>query len=202
MTELDAVRLMVRLSGKGDVTRLTGVDSTDLAGRAQRTLRDKSLMLQSRGWHFNSLRRVTLEPDANGFIEIPTNYVYVDSDWCDILIDVTEFGSRLYNLDDNTSVFTSSITVDAIFVMEFDCLPYWFKNYVAHAAAADFVFNQTSEPSRGDLLRHQHITQLMLRAKGIADANNLRASDLTVLNDGRRRTHLGTKFGQAGSDRR
>lgn len=202
MNELDAVRLMVRLSGKGDVSRLTGIDSTDMAGRAQRTLYDKSLALQSRGWHFNSLRRITLEPDANGYVDIPSNYVYVDSSWCDVAIDVTEFGSRLYNLDDNTAVFTSSITVDAIYVMEFDCLPFWFKNYVAHAAAMDFVMNQTAEPSRGDMLRYDHCRRLMLQYKGIADANNLRASDLTVLNDGRRRTHLGTAFGQAGSDRR
>ena len=202
MTELEAVRQMVRLSGRGDVTKLDGVDATSLSGRAQRTLRDASYMLQSRGWHFNKLQEITLEPDAEKFIEIPSHYLLIDSDGNDSDINVTERGSRLYNLDDNTFEFDNSITVNAIILSEWDCLPFWFRNYAMFTAARDMIMNQTSELSRADAIRYDHITMRLRQAKGIAEQSNYRSSDSPVHDDGRRLTHQGPRFGDARYARR
>jgi hypothetical protein len=73
---------------------------------------------QLRGWHWN--REVhSLSPDINGNINLPNNVAKVDTTGIDYPVDVVQRGLRLFNIDDNTYVFTRPIKLQLYVILDF-----------------------------------------------------------------------------------
>lgn len=122
----------------------TPVSSLDVAGvasvaQAKRTLDTTMRAVQTRGWAFNTEYNYTLNPDVNGFIYLPNNTLEVDSWGVDADRDVVQRGTRLYDRDNHTFVFTKSISVMVILMLEWDELPEAARHYIAVYAARAFA---------------------------------------------------------------
>lgn len=134
MTKLDAVNYILTGNGQRPVTVLdTG--GTSYVAEAERLLDTVELEIQTRGWHYNTLRKVSLTPDASDHILIPAGVITIDTDYTDKWRDITQQGDHLYDLDNNTDEFTDPVYVTYVQRLEFSCIPEPFKQWIASEAA-------------------------------------------------------------------
>jgi hypothetical protein len=140
LTELEAVNLMLSSIGESPVNDLTTEATTDVA-LARNILTDISREVQESGWHFNSETQVNILPDTDGFISLPLNTARVDIsplyEWREP--DVVQRGTRLYNRDDQTFVFTTGVHVDLVVYLDWSDLPPAAKRYISTRAARVFA---------------------------------------------------------------
>lgn len=202
MNEFEATRTIVQLAGFGDLARPEDESNDSVGGRALRILRAKSRELQTTGWHFNRIEDVELTPDAEGYVEVPPYYLWVDTYGTNWTIDVTESGSRLYDRGRNSAKFDAPVRVRAIVWKEWDCLPIWFRQLVVYEAAAEMIRTKSGEFSRGDELRYQHVLVRAAQARGTAMEKNMAASNVRAYKDGRLVRFIGTRFGPTRSSTR
>ena len=57
-------------------------------------------------------------------------------------MNVTQRGTRLYNKDDHTYIFTDTVYVDIVFLLDFADLPEDARLYIAIRAGLDFIKDQ------------------------------------------------------------
>jgi hypothetical protein len=177
MTELDGVNEVLRKAGGYPVTVLDEGGASS-AAEAQRCLAEESRKIQSTGWNFNTRRKVELTP-VGGYIDLPTGTIHADSDFTDEWRNLTHRGERLYDLDNNTAVFSAAVYVKLVELWEFHCVPEPIANYIACSAA--LAFNSI----RGDRTRERMIYSEKERARSEArvwnnrqlDANYVQGSD-------------------------
>lgn len=158
-TELEAVNRMLGSIGQTPVNTLSATGIPDVT-RALQYLREVLLDVQARGWSWNTDKDYTLQPDPDGHIAIPNGALEVDASDNTASIVVRRNPSTndlsLYNVDDQTFVFTESVDVDIIWGFSFEDIPQAAKTYVAIAASRKFQaqtvssaaldgFNQTDE---------------------------------------------------------
>jgi hypothetical protein len=147
-TKLDAVNQMLEAVWESPVSTLevSGIASVALA---KRVLDESLRSIQSRGWHFNTDLDLTLTPDVNGELALPANTLRVDSYGDDKDRDVAHRGTRLYDRDDHTYVFTKPIQVEIVYLLEFEECPQCVRTYVALMAERVFKdkFTAAAAPS-------------------------------------------------------
>jgi len=137
-TRLEAVNLMLSAIDEAPINSLevSGLSDADVA---QQVLHEKLRSLQTRRWNFNYEQEYVLSLDSGGFIQIPSNALFVDtSDVESAAVDVTTRGGRLYDRKNHTYVFTKSLKCDILFFLEFEELPEAARYYVTCAAAHTF----------------------------------------------------------------
>jgi hypothetical protein len=131
-TELDAVNEMLRSIGQSPVNSIVTNVPPD-AVIALAALRAASRDIQEEGWHFNTETDVELAFDVgDGHIDIPTNALKVDA--VDSSTNITVRGAELYDLDDNTLVFTKNVKCQIIYHFQFSDLPAVARRYFTQAA--------------------------------------------------------------------
>jgi len=131
-TELNAVNEMLASIGQAPVNSIVTNVSPD-AVIAMNALRAASRDIQEEGWHFNTETDVELIPDVgDGHIDIPTNALKVDA--VDSSINVTVRGGELYDLENNTLVFTDTNKYQIVYHFEFADLPAVARRYFTQAA--------------------------------------------------------------------
>jgi hypothetical protein len=81
------------------------------------------------------LRVHTISPDINGNINLPNNIAKVDTTGIDYPVDVVQRGLRLFNIDDNTYVFTRPIKLQLYVILDFPDLNATVKEYIVATAA-------------------------------------------------------------------
>ena len=137
MSKLDAVNAMLESVWERPISTLevSGVASVAMA---KRVLDKVSQSVQSRGWHFNTDTELPLTPDTDGFIQLPTNTLFVDTDGNSKDVDVAQRGFRLYDREEHTFVFTKSVTVKLISLFDWEDLPQVARMYIALSAARVF----------------------------------------------------------------
>lgn len=124
-TKLDAVNSLLTAVGEYPITNI----EADIAESqiAVQTLDEVSRELQSRGWSWNTRLKATLTPDVNNEINIPQNVTRVDVvdtyGWNDRTKRYTIRENKLYNMIDFTSTFEDSVTVDMVYLWDFEDLP-------------------------------------------------------------------------------
>lgn len=138
MTRLEAVNLILSACGLGAVANLETATKSDAAS-AERVLNEVELRVQKVGWNYNTRSDVEIEPDADSHIVGPTGTIWMDSDAGDAHRNLTQLGSRLYDRDNNTDEFTSSVHVRYILRYDFDCIPHPVADYIASEAAYEFA---------------------------------------------------------------
>lgn len=133
-TQLDAVNLMLSTVGESPIVSLEDGSSVD-ASQAKLMLNNVSRQVQQRGWWFNTEEGYKLVPDSiNKNILVPPNTLKIVPQ----SINAVLRGSRLYDTDKHTYVFTSPVEVEIVFLLAFEELPEPARNLVAHRAGRMF----------------------------------------------------------------
>ena len=140
MTELEAVNTMLVTIGEQPVSSLDNLAGLQDASIARQILSNISRAVQSKGWVFNLDLQVTYTPDSTGQIILGSNVIRIDttSKVRSTTKDVVERGGKLYDRENNTSIFSDPVKVDRVIVLTFDDLPEAARRYIATRAARVF----------------------------------------------------------------
>lgn len=133
--ELDAVNTIIGAIGEAPLNSIEDTLDVD-ASNAFRILNDVSGQEQARGWSFNIHENYVLNPDVNTqkilwadnflFLQGSNNEKYIKQ------------GNYVYDITNNTTTFTTPLTVTAIFFTPLDTLPVPLRSYIVAKAALKF----------------------------------------------------------------
>ena len=127
-TELEAINTMLSTIGESPVNAVEDTGNVDVV-IARQILQSVSREVQARGWHFNTEINYTITPDSDGYLVLPNTVLKVDTVYPDSSKDVVVRGSRLYDREKHTYVFTDAVKVDMTILLTFDELPEVARNY-------------------------------------------------------------------------
>ena len=136
-TELEAINTMLSTIGESPVNMVEDTGNVDVV-IARQILQSVSREVQARGWHFNTEKNYTITPDSAGYLVLPNTVLKVDTVYPDSSKDVVVRGSRLYDREKHTYVFTDAVKVDMTILLTFDELPEVARNYVTIRASRIF----------------------------------------------------------------
>ena len=136
-TELEAINTMLSTIGESPVNAVEDTGNVDVV-IARQILQSVSREVQARGWHFNTEKNYTITPDSEGYLVLPNTVLKVDTVYPDCSKDVVVRGSRLYDRENHTYVFTDVFKVDMTILLTFDELPEVARNYVTIRASRIF----------------------------------------------------------------
>ena len=136
-TELEAINAMLSTIGESPVNAVEDTGNVDVV-IARQILQSVSREVQARGWHFNTEINYTITPDSDGYLVLPKTVLKVDTVYPDSSKDVVVRGSRLYDREKHTYVFTDAVKVDMTILLTFDELPEVARNYVTIRASRIF----------------------------------------------------------------
>ena len=136
-TELEAINTMLSTIGESPVNAVEDTGNVDVV-IARQILQTVSREVQARGWHFNTEINYTITPDSEGYLVLPNTVLKVDTVYPDSSIDVVVRGSRLYDREKHTYVFTDAVKVDMTILLTFDELPEVARNYATIRASRIF----------------------------------------------------------------
>ena len=136
-TELEAINTMLSTIGESPVNMVEDTGNVDVV-IARQILQTVSREVQARGWHFNTEINYTITPDSDGYLVLPKTVLKVDTVYPDSSKDVVVRGSRLYDREKHTYVFTDAVKVDMTILLTFDELPEVARNYVTIRASRIF----------------------------------------------------------------
>ena len=136
-TELEAINTMLSTIGESPVNAVEDTGNVDVV-IARQILQTVSREVQARGWHFNTEKNYTITPDSEGYLVLPNTVLKVDTVYPDSSKDVVVRGSRLYDREKHTYVFTDAVKVDMTILLTFDELPEVARNYATIRASRIF----------------------------------------------------------------
>ena len=136
-TELEAINTMLSTIGESPVNTVEDTGNVDVV-IARQILQTVSREVQARGWHFNTEINYTITPDSEGYLVLPKTVLKVDTVYPDSSKDVVVRGSRLYDREKHTYVFTDAVKVDMTILLTFDELPEVARNYATIRASRIF----------------------------------------------------------------
>ncbi len=137
---LDAVNLLITSIGSDPVTSDDPSLDSDVAiavGFLVNTNND----IQSRGWGWNTLEKVTLAQATDGTIPVPSDALeVVYAYWSDTgaPMQFIQRNGKLYDRVNNTFVFTSQVQADLIIRLDWNDLPQQAKRLIAIVACQQF----------------------------------------------------------------
>lgn len=156
MDELEAVNVMLGAIFEQPVTTLNNnglVDATD----ALNLLRKTSRTIQMKGYPFNTSKERTLVQDTDGFINIPSNTLKVDTTGIHKSRDVVQRGLRLFDRDNDTFLFDQGLIVELVSGLDFDDLPIAAQNAITMKASRLFQADKLGSIDQGRVdLQDEH----------------------------------------------
>ena len=171
-TELSAVNSILGSIGQSPITSLTHnpPDPDPLANPEisfiKNLLDEVSKDVQTTGWHFNTQNKVKIEPDSNGNFIVPANAILFDisEGQIDRNRDVVRKAGKLFDLVQNTDVFTSGFYFDIISLYQFVDVPPAIQRYIISRAS---VRAATQLVSNADLVKLLQLEEQQARANAI-----------------------------------
>jgi len=82
---------------------------------------------------------VTLALDGNGYLVPDSSIISIDTYGVDACRDAVMVGGKLYDVENNTLVWTQAVKVWYIERHEFDCIPNQVQQYIADYAAYQYA---------------------------------------------------------------
>jgi len=160
-TFLEAVNRVLQMLGEAPVNSLDG--QFGLAQQAQESLNDVSRKIQTEGWSFNTdFERLLMRDSETLEITVGTNVSRVRVDIFSYPdIDVTQRGSRLYDRRANTYQFTEDLYADVTYILEWDELPEYARQYFTIKAGRQL---QEAILNSADLSRINAVAELEARS--------------------------------------
>jgi hypothetical protein len=179
LSKLDAINRMLRASGEYPVSTLAVTGSNDVSMAIQ-TLDEITMQCQLTGLNCNTVIE-TLSPDSSGKIYIPDTVLAVDTVDVDINRNIVQRGRNptyLFDVDENTDVFTTTVKVKITYALPFEDLPTAEQFEVVDQAARMYQMATVGEPQQDRLLQE---TAFMSRAK--SRAANMRSMDSSFMSN-------------------
>jgi len=144
LSKIEAVNIILESIGEAPVSSLTS--GLPDAEAAESKLNEINKSVQARGWHQNIDYNLKLMPNNNSLIYVPSNYLRVDTTRDSQYINVTvrNYNSRLalYDIKKQTYIFTESLFVDVVYLIQFEDLSLELSTYIAYLAARKFQESQ------------------------------------------------------------
>jgi hypothetical protein len=177
LTELEAVNVILATTASSPISSLDENEITD-ASLARNTLRATLVEVQTQGLSFNNETGYTITPDQSGYIILPRNTLKVDTDGADVGTNVVQRGTKLYNKDDHTYLWTKSVSLDITFGFPFEELPPYVANYCTIRAARKY-----QDQYFGDNAVHSFTEQDELVARAALMDAEIETTDPNMLTD-------------------
>lgn len=159
LTKLQAVNRALESLGEFPVSSLDTGGSSD-AALAESILDRVTIEISQEGWFCNTEHNVSVTPDIDGFIQLSTEWLHVDTDRTDRQINVCRRGDTLFNLDDRTFIFTGPIILMIIKSLDFDDISGALKSYITVQAAREL-----QQATRGSVQGDQFTAEAVLRKR-------------------------------------
>ena len=170
-TELSAVNSILGSIGQSPITSLTESGGIDPLNNPEisfikNLLDEVSKDVQTTGWHFNTQNKVKIEPDSNGNFIVPANAILFDisEGQIDRNRDVVRKNGKLFDLVQNTDVFTQGFYFDIISLYQFVDVPPAIQRYIISRAA---VRAATQLVSNADLVKLLQLEEQQARANAV-----------------------------------
>lgn len=138
-TKLEAINTILSVVGEPPINTLDVVTRVDVV-TALAILTETLKEVQSQGWHFNSDDNVPLMPDANGYINVPSNAVRIDLTDEVYGKDLAIRADKVYNKSTLSNVWPQEtiLKCSVIYLFDFEELPETVRRYVTIRAARIF----------------------------------------------------------------
>jgi hypothetical protein len=138
VNELEAVNMLLAAIGEAAVSSLETATTVDVT-QAKNLLSNINREAQQKGWHFNTEWDVVLSLDSDSRIPLGTTVLSVYSPTKMTTIRGREGSPFLYDLDNNTFTWTTSIN-DAVTItlLDFEDIPQTARQYITTKAARIF----------------------------------------------------------------
>lgn len=171
LTKLIAINNVLAAMGIRAVTSATSTHPDVVA--ASNTIDRVSRMLQSDHPSYNS-ENLTLAISNVGHVILPSNVLEVDA--VNALLKYTQRGTRLYDITNNTYVFTAAVDVKITSLLEYDDLPFHAANYIMYQASFDHYVDQD-----GDTAKSTKLERRVDKAQSLYEKTEFRAKDINAL---------------------
>lgn len=174
-TKLEAVNSMLGHIGESPVNSISNANLPVSVSTAMSVLDEVSKEVQTEGWHFNTEIDVKYTP-SNGSITVGTDIIQFDP--VDTSLDIVQRGATLFDRKNNTTTFTSDLTVNQIRLLDYDNLPEVARRYITLKASRIF---------QGRIIGSKELEALIARDEYTARANlqeaDSRTSDRTIFDN-------------------
>lgn len=167
--ELDAVNHIITAIGESPINTLENCTNVDVIN-AYRILLDTNRQFQSRGWSFNMISSITLNPDTY------TKRILWRSD---LLMFKASDGNRyvkregyVFNFTEQTFLFSGVLEGSAILLTEFEEMPEQAKEYIKAQAARRFQATYLGDSTLSEELNRQEQEKWGLFNEYEMDMNN------------------------------
>jgi hypothetical protein len=162
MTELEAVNRILSGAGFDPVSTLDAPNVPEEALKAKTALNETTDDLLSEDWKFNTEFDLEVEPDGNGELVLD-GVIYAEfSESDEYEYRPVLRGTKVYNRNDRTYVFTDSMTLcKVVSRLTWDEAPDALQRYIVKVAENDFVMQVL-----GDDLMVRHSEKTLQEAYG------------------------------------
>lgn len=171
-SEVQAVSELLAAIGEDPVENIE--DLPPSGNTALATLRGTSRDFQEEGHWFNQETDYVLEPNGSGEIIIPDSILDIDS----VDGDAIQRGSRLYDRENKTYLFNTSVSCSVTFHLKWDELPSVARRYITALAIEKFV-----DGFPGAQAVTEARNRNLIRAKVAFDKATIRNGDYNLLNN-------------------
>ena len=142
------------LNAIGEVPLDSGTILADLQpgtdGAIARDLISKTMIeVQNEGYYFNIDLAFEFVPDQDGFIAVPANLLRIDPGNTNNRSKIIFKNGRFYNLDSQDFIFTENLKADAVWIVDYEELPFSAWNYIAYKSAVLFERATIASPDLG-----------------------------------------------------
>ena len=165
---------MLRAVGQTPVTTITA-SSPRAVLLAQAEWQAAMKEIQTMGWHWNSLLTISNEPhEVTSHISIPSEYLAVDVDpnGCDRDRDIVKVSDILFDRENDTDEFSSTLELLAIIERPIEEIPEAFYQWMVKRATRRFHAATHGDPGRDRELRADEE-----EARAAARADEMRTRD-------------------------
>jgi len=94
--------------------------------------------IQAKGWYFNTDINFKFLPDSYGFIAVPPSLLRIDVGNTKYRKNIVLRGNRFYNRESFSYIFTTEIYADAVWLIDYELLPFTAYQYIALRSARLF----------------------------------------------------------------
>ena len=133
-TKLQAVNTMLQTIGESSTNTITGSVPYEVS-LAEDILDEIVRALCQDSYVFNTEEDVSLSPDVSNNISVHSNYVQVRAADEEYVIRDNGGSPILYSMRDKSSTFQNDITVEVVYLLDFEDLPEAAKRYCTIRAA-------------------------------------------------------------------
>lgn len=182
LTELEAVNEILRNDGEAPVASLDDSGFSEAADAYTR-LTHATREHQTKGWAYNTDYRRQFTPDVSNEITLPTNTLWIKPTYYSQSLSLVERGRKLYDLENNTYEFNTSVYLDICQMLEFEEMPAAMRDYVTIVAARKYQAQSTGSGSQNSFTEEDEI-----RARA-----RMKQADLRARPRGYQRTYQGQR---------